>query len=99
MRLVQEEAAVAGISEVRSLGGDSRICQAILFMEANLHRDLSVGLIAAHVGLAPSTFWNLWRRERDDSPKRALRVIRVERAKKLLREGEAPTKGSLPRLQ
>jgi two-component system response regulator YesN len=53
-------------------------------MEANLHRELDIALIAGHVGLAPSTFWNLWRWERDDCPARLLKLIRIEHAKRLL---------------
>ena len=60
--------------------------QARTYIEANYAApDISLGQAAAHVGLSPSHFSALFRRENGDSFKETLTQVRIQRAKELLR--------------
>ena len=59
---------------------------AVDFIEANLHKDLTVANIAEHVTMSESHFSHVFRKTVGLSPHRYVRDRRIERAKALLRE-------------
>jgi AraC-like DNA-binding protein len=63
---------------------DPRIGEALCFMEANLHRSLTVADIASHAGLSRSQFSRLFRVETKSSPKRMVLRMRMQLAGELL---------------
>jgi AraC family transcriptional regulator len=63
---------------------------AVHYIEANLHRDLSIADIAEHVAMSESYFSHVFRRTVGVPPHRYIRARRIERAKALLRECELP---------
>lgn len=63
---------------------------AVDYIEANLHRDLSIADIAEHVTMSESHFSHVFRQTVGVPPHRYVRDRRVERAKALLRECELP---------
>jgi AraC family transcriptional regulator of arabinose operon len=71
---------------------DPRIGDALRFMEASLHRSLSVADVAREVGLSPSRFAHMFRIETGSSPARMLLRMRLERAAELLSTTGLPTK-------
>jgi transcriptional regulator GlxA family with amidase domain len=71
---------------------DPRVEIALKYMEENLHLPLTVPAVASHVGIATSTFWNVWRAEMDTPPMRYLSALRVEKAAKLLVSTDVPLK-------
>jgi AraC family transcriptional regulator len=67
-----------------------KLRRAIAFIEANLHRDLSVADIARHLTMSESHFSHLFRQTLGVPPQRYVRDRRVERAKSLLRHSDLP---------
>jgi AraC family transcriptional regulator len=63
---------------------------AVDYIEANLHRDLSIADIAEHVTMSESHFSHLFRQTVGVPPHQYVRGRRIERAKTLLRECELP---------
>jgi AraC family transcriptional regulator len=63
---------------------------AVDYIEANLHRELSVAHIAEHVTMSESHFSHAFREAVGLPPHRYVRDRRIERAKALLRECEMP---------
>jgi len=60
------------------------------FMARNLHRDLGVAEIAQAVGTSPARFSERFKRESGLTPADALRRLRCERARDLLRNSQMP---------
>jgi AraC-like DNA-binding protein len=60
------------------------------FMARNLHRDLGVAEIAQAVGTSPARFSERFKRETGLTPADALRRLRCERARDLLRTSQLP---------
>jgi AraC family transcriptional regulator len=67
-----------------------KLRHALDYIEANLHRDLSVSDIAEQVMMSESYFSHVFRHTVGLPPHRYLRDRRVERAKALLRAGDMP---------
>jgi AraC family transcriptional regulator len=67
-----------------------KLRRAVEFIEANLHRDLSVTDIARHLSMSESHFSHLFRQTVGVPPQRYVRDRRVERAKSLLRHSDLP---------
>jgi AraC family transcriptional regulator len=67
-----------------------KLRRAVAFIEANLHRDLSVADIARHLTMSESHFSHLFRQTVGVPPQRYVRDRRVERAKSLLRHSDLP---------
>ena len=63
---------------------DPRIARAIARMEEAIDREVLVAELAASVGLSPSRFAYLFRRDTGLSPARYLHTLRMERARLLL---------------
>lgn len=75
--------------ETRQLSQDyRRIEQAILYLEANHHRQPSLREVADSIGLSEYHFQRLFTRWVGISPKRFLQYLTKERAKELLRHSE-----------
>jgi AraC family transcriptional regulator len=67
-----------------------KLRRAVAFIEANLHRDLSVADIAQHLTMSESHFSHVFRQTVGVPPQRYVRDRRVERAKSLLRHSDMP---------
>ena len=67
-----------------------KLRRAVDYIEANLHRDLSVAHIAEQVTMSASHFSHAFRKTVGLPPHRYIRDRRIERAKALLRECEMP---------
>jgi AraC family transcriptional regulator len=67
-----------------------KLRQAVDYIEANLHRDLSVANVARHVTMSESHFSHAFQKTLGLSPHRYVRERRIERAKALLRESDMP---------
>ena len=67
-----------------------KLRRAIDYIEANLHRELSVANIAHHVTMSESHFSHLFQKTVGLSPHRYVRDRRIERAKAFLRECDMP---------
>jgi AraC family transcriptional regulator len=67
-----------------------KLRRAVDYIEANLHRDLSVAEIAHQVTMSESHFSHVFRSSVGLSPHRYVRDRRIERAKTLLRECDMP---------
>ena len=63
---------------------DPRIARAIARMEEAIDREVPVAELAASVGLSPSRFAYLFRRDTAIPPARYLHTLRMERARLLL---------------
>lgn len=63
---------------------DHRIERVISQMNDNLHRELSLSVLALSVNLSTSYLHHLFRRETGSSPARYCRLLRLMRAKELL---------------
>src|SRR6187200_3620781 len=63
---------------------DPRIARAIARMEEAIDREVPVAELAASVGLSPSRFAYLFRRDTGIPPARYLHTLRMERARLLL---------------
>lgn len=66
------------------LSMDPRIARVIARMEEAIDREVLVAELAASVGLSPSRFAYLFRRDAGLSPARFLHTLRMERARLLL---------------
>jgi len=71
---------------------DSRIGDALRFMQAKLQFAISVNDMAHEVGLSPSRFAHTFRAETGSSPARMLLRMRLERAAELLSTTGLPLK-------
>jgi AraC family transcriptional regulator, arabinose operon regulatory protein len=67
---------------------DSRIRQAITFMEENLHARLSEKELAHQAGLTPQHFCVLFKAETLETPARYLNELRMARASELLADDD-----------
>ncbi len=66
---------------------DERICAALeLLVSADLAKDISIDNIATAVNLSPSRFRHLFTREVGETPHGCIRLLRMQRAKKLLEQ-------------
>lgn len=64
---------------------DQRIRTAIALMEKHLHRDLSLEELARSVNLSASRFRHLFKAETGIAPAQYLKVIRMRRARELIK--------------
>jgi len=67
-----------------------KLRRAVAFIEANLHRELSVADMARHLSMSESHFSHLFRQTVGVPPQRYVRDRRIERAKSLLRQSDLP---------
>jgi transcriptional regulator GlxA family with amidase domain len=67
---------------------DPRIKTALALLEENFHRSFSIEEIARKSGLSTRSFNRLFLTELAVTPKQAMTLYRVERAKQLLRQGK-----------
>ena len=63
---------------------DRRVLWAMLYMQRNLHRRLSVSRVARAVNLSCWHFSRLFRSEAGSSPGQYLKTVRIHRARELL---------------
>lgn len=63
-----------------------------IWINDNLAEDLSVPVLAAAARMSPRNFARVYQRETGKSPARAIELIRVEAARRLLEEGSDPVK-------
>lgn len=71
---------------------DRRIRQAVSLLRADLKQELSIGELAAQVGLARSRFFELFKKEESQAPKQYFMALKLERAAQLLASTTLPIK-------
>lgn len=71
-------------------GNDPRIKAALIFMESYTERAVPISALAAEVGLSRRQLERLFQRNLKSSPAMVYRTIRLERAKRLVLETQAP---------
>lgn len=69
-------------------GGQSAVYNAMHYIWANVHSDLSIKAIAAHVYLSPTYFCALFKNVMGQTVNQYIQQVRIERAQKLLDESD-----------
>lgn len=72
--------------QIKYGAGEKHVNDAVTFMENNYHRLLKIEEVAKHVCLDNQYLYNLFEKHLGKSPKEYLNKIRIDRAKKLLKE-------------
>lgn len=107
VRLVRESLLLAGIARLFERHGQPRLpppdsrCErapvrrAVEYMQANLASDISIDDLAACAALSPFHFVRSFRKATGLPPHAYLTQLRLDRARRLLAAGEAPTAAAL----
>jgi AraC family transcriptional regulator len=85
-RLIRAHSSSSPVPRASLRMGRSHLCKAIDFMQANLEDSIELPAIAAVTGLSPSHFARQFRTTIGVAPHQYLMRLRIERAKRLLRE-------------
>ena len=88
----RKEFLVATGSSNALVGCDPVLARAIAFIEANIHRPLTLGDIAKYVGSSERHFSRRFREWTGSSPKRMLIILRMHRAAMLLEKTDLTSK-------
>lgn len=91
VHLLRHYTALSGEIQERSQGFTPRQMNHLLdFVLAHLSEDLSLDILAQHVGFSPYHFARLFRQTVGTSPHQFVQLQRIERAKQLLKETNVP---------
>ena len=83
---VNPGAALPGQDDISEAFTDRRVRAALAFMESGLASGLSVSVVASRVGLSRSRFEHIFKAQTGGTFREVVRVMRLARARKLLRD-------------